>query len=55
MIRTWVAKSKMARKKFSLADSRTPTRFTPERNTTTTMPATIWPGLSPSGSQKIDR
>ena len=52
---TWVRKSVMARKTFSLADSWTPKTFSATSTATTPIPATMSAGDSPSGSQKTPR
>ena len=52
---TWVKKSATANSTFTLADSLTPRTFTSASTTTTTIPPTMSPGDSPSGSQNTAR
>ena len=48
-------KSAIAKPMFTPADSFTPTMFSSPSRPTTTMPPTMSPGDSPSGSQKTPR
>ena len=52
---TWVRKSATAKNTFTPVDSLAPRMFTSPRITTTTIPATMSPGDSPSGSQNTAR
>ncbi len=52
---TWVKKSATAKNTFTPVDSLTPRMFTTARTITTTIPPTMSPGDSPSGSQNTAR